>query len=93
MRCLPAPGHTPGLQAVAVNTKRGTAVIGSDCGHVFQNYRESRPSCLICDLPAWIASFERLKSRVSSPELLFPGHDRRMLSEYPAEGDSVTRLV
>jgi glyoxylase-like metal-dependent hydrolase (beta-lactamase superfamily II) len=93
LTCFPAPGHTPGLQAVAVETEAGTAVLGSDCGHVFQNYRESRPSCLICDLPAWIESFKRVKERASSDELLFPGHDSLMLTGYPREGDSVTRLV
>ena len=37
---LSAPGHTSGLQAVAVNTARGTAILGSDCGHLFRNYPE-----------------------------------------------------
>lgn len=93
VRCLPAPGHTPALQAVAVETEKGRAVLGSDCGHLFQNYRESRPSCLICDLPAWLKSFDRLKEQVSSPDLLFPGHDKRMFTEYPKEADGVTRLA
>lgn len=37
---LSAPGHTPGLQVVAVSTARGTAILGSDCGHLFRNYQE-----------------------------------------------------
>ena len=93
VRCLPAPGHTPALQAVAVETEKGRAVLGSDCGHVFRNYRESRPSCLICDLPGWLRSFESLKERVSSPELLFPGHDKRMSAAYPREAEGVWRLA
>jgi len=32
---LLAPGHTPGLQAVSVNTAKGTAILGSDCGQSF----------------------------------------------------------
>lgn len=91
--CLLAPGHTPGLQAVAVNTARGTAVLGSDCGHLFRNYREDRPSVLIADLPAWLRSFDKLKSRVSSPELLFPGHDAAMSTDFPRLAEGVTRLV
>ena len=34
---LLAPGHTPGLQVVAVNTAKGTAIVGSDCAHIFRN--------------------------------------------------------
>ena len=93
IRCVPAPGHTPGLQALVVKTEKGDAVLGSDCGHVFQNYRESRPSCLIFDLPAWLGSFDRLKGLASSPELIFPGHDKRMSEEYPQVAEAVTRLA
>ena len=93
IECLSAPGHTPGLQAVAVKTARGTAVLGSDCGHTFRNYREDRPSVLIADLPAWLRSFDKLKAKVSFPELLFPGHDAAMSSDYPKVAEGVTRLV
>ena len=93
LSCIPAPGHTPGLQAVAVETEKGRAVLGSDCGHVFQNYSEPRPSCLIFDLPAWFRSFDRLKSLASSPDLIFPGHDKRMAEEYPQVTEDVTRLA
>ena len=44
-----APGHTPGLQAVAVNTAGGTAILGSDCAHLFRSYREDTPSAFITD--------------------------------------------
>jgi glyoxylase-like metal-dependent hydrolase (beta-lactamase superfamily II) len=90
---LLAPGHTPGLQAVAVETARGTAVLGSDCAHVFRNYSEDRPSALITDLPAWLRSFDKLKKKVSAPELLFPGHDAAMKTDYPEIAEGVTRLV
>jgi glyoxylase-like metal-dependent hydrolase (beta-lactamase superfamily II) len=40
LECLLAPGHTVALQALAVNTRDGTAILGSDCGHIFRNYKE-----------------------------------------------------
>ena len=93
IQCLLAPGHTVGLQAVAVDTAKGTAILGSDCAHVFRNYHEDWPSALIVDLVGWMKSYDKLRARVSSPDLLFPGHDRRLLENYPEVAEDVTRLV
>ncbi|HSR12722.1 MAG TPA: N-acyl homoserine lactonase family protein [Thermodesulfobacteriota bacterium] len=93
IECLLAPGHTVALQAVAVNTAKGTAILGSDCAHTFRNYREDWPSCLIVDLVGWMKSYDKLRSRASSPDLLFPGHDKLMSTEYPEVAKDVTRLV
>jgi len=93
IRCLLAPGHTVALQAVEVNTARGTAILGSDCAHIFRNYREDWPSVLIVDLVGWMKTYDKLRARVSSPDLLFPGHDRRMLENYPEVAKNITRLV
>ena len=90
---LLAPGHTPGLQVVAVNTAKGTAILGSDCGHLFRNYEEEIPSIYITDLIAWMKTYDKVKSRVSSLDLLFPGHDVKMFTEYPGVAEDVTRLV
>ncbi len=90
---LLAPGHSPGLQVVAVETARGIAVVGSDCAHLFRNYEEEIPSCFIVDLIAWMKTYEKLKSKVSSPDLLFPGHDKKMLTDYPEVAEGITRLV
>lgn len=93
IQCLLAPGHTVALQAVAVNTARGTAVLGSDCAHVFRNYHEDWPSVLIVDLVGWMKTFDKLREKASAPELLFPGHDRRMLEDYPPVAQNISRLV
>jgi glyoxylase-like metal-dependent hydrolase (beta-lactamase superfamily II) len=90
---LLAPGHAPGLQAASVNTAQGTAIVGSDCAHIFRNYEEEIPSCFIIDMIAWMKTFDKLKSRVSSLNLLFPGHDIKMLTQYPKVAEDITRLV
>jgi len=90
---LLAPGHSPGLQVVAVNTARGIAIVGSDCAHLFRNYEEEIPSSFIIDMIAWMKTYERLKSKVSSPDLLFPGHDSKMLTDYPRVAEDVTLLA
>jgi len=93
IECLSAPGHTPGQQAVVVNTAQGKAIIGSDCGHVFANYRDDWPSAFSMDLPECLRTYEKLRSRASSIELIFPGHDVLMYDAYPRVADGVTQLV
>jgi glyoxylase-like metal-dependent hydrolase (beta-lactamase superfamily II) len=93
IQCLLSPGHTVALQTVAVDTVRGTAIVCSDCGHVFRNFKEDWPSSLIVDLVGWMKTYDKLRDRVSSPDLLFPGHDRLMLEDYPGVAQDITRLV
>jgi glyoxylase-like metal-dependent hydrolase (beta-lactamase superfamily II) len=91
--CMWAPGHTPGQQAVAVDTAQGKAIIGSDCAHVFANYREDWPSAFSMDLDACLRTFEKLRAKASSIELIFPGHDVLMYDNYPRVAEGVTQLV
>lgn len=87
-----APGHTLGLQVVRVNTAKGPTVVGSDCAHVFRGYREDNPSVFIMDMPAWMQSFDKVKSKAAI-DLIFPGHDVLMHQGYPKVAEDVTRLV
>ena len=93
IECLLAPGHDVALQAVRVNTARGKAVLGSDCAHFFRNYREDWPSIFIADLKAWMQSYDKLRKAASSADLLFPGHDPLMTTQYEQVAEGVTRLV
>ena len=87
-----APGHTPGLQVVRVNTAKGPAVVGSDCAHLFQGYREDTGSCYVMDMLAWIQSFDKVKSKAAI-DLIFPGHDVLMTDNYPKVAEGITQLV
>ena len=93
VECLLAAGHSVANQAVAVNTNKGTAILGSDCGHFFRNYREDWPSIFITNLVEWMKSYDKLRAKVSSMNLLFPGHDPIMTEDYPKIAEDVTRLV
>jgi glyoxylase-like metal-dependent hydrolase (beta-lactamase superfamily II) len=86
------PGHTLGLQVVRVNTAKGPTIVGSDLAHVFRGYREDNPSVFIMDMPAWIQSFDKVKSKAAI-DLIFPGHDVLMHQGYPKVAEDVTRLV
>lgn len=93
IECLLAPGHTVALQAVGVKTAKGTAILGSDCAHVFRNYQEDWPSSLIVDLVGWMNTYEKLRNKASSLDLIFPGHDVLMSKNYPQVAKDVTKLA
>ena len=93
IECLSAPGHTPGLQAVAVDTALGKAILGSDAAHVFRNYDEDWPSVFSMDLAVCLRTYERLRAIASSSDLIFPGHDVLMYDDYPLVAEGVTQLV
>lgn len=93
IECVLAPGHSVALQAVAVKTTKGTAVLGSDCAHLFRNYRDDWPSSLFVDLAALMRTYDRLVKKASSMDLLFPGHDPAMTTDYETITDCVSKLV
>jgi glyoxylase-like metal-dependent hydrolase (beta-lactamase superfamily II) len=90
---LLSPGHTIALQTVAVNTAKGTAIVASDCLHAHRAFRENNTSIFITDLIGWIESYDRLRAKATSIDLVFPGHDMSMATAYPKVAEDVTRLV
>lgn len=88
-----APGHTLGLQVAAVNTAKGTAIVGSDVAHTFFNYETDIPSAYIMDMVSWVKSYDKIRAKASSPELLFPGHDIRLMENFPKVAEDITRLA
>jgi glyoxylase-like metal-dependent hydrolase (beta-lactamase superfamily II) len=89
---LLTPGHTPGLQSVAVNTGQKEAIITSDCGHLWRNFKDDRPSAFITDMMAWLESYDKIRSRTTI-DLIFPGHDTALSRQYPEVAENVTRLI
>lgn len=89
---LLTPGHTVGLQSLACETARGRAIVASDCAHLARNVRDDRPSSLITDLVAWMESYDKLRARAAA-DLIFPGHDAALLTDYPRVAEDVTRLA
>ena len=90
---LLCPGHTVALQAVAVNTEKGMAIIGSDAAHLFSSYQTDIPSAIITDMIAWMKSYDKIRAKASSIELIFPGHDTALMDDYPKVAEDVSRLV
>jgi glyoxylase-like metal-dependent hydrolase (beta-lactamase superfamily II) len=90
-----APGHTPGLQMVGVQTQRGLVVMCSDAAPLYHNLFPSDarygtpqphlkliPPGIMYDFRQWYASMERISGIAN---MLIPGHEPEIskLSEIP----------
>jgi glyoxylase-like metal-dependent hydrolase (beta-lactamase superfamily II) len=77
-------GHTMGLQAVRVWTRRGWVVLASDAAHLYANLEQARPFPIVHDLGAMLEGFATLRRLASSPRHVVPGHDPLVMERYPA---------
>lgn len=76
-------GHSRGLQAVSVQTKRGVVVLASDAAHYYANITRGNPFPIVADVPENLESHERLFRLAGSLDRLIPGHDPRVMELYP----------
>ena len=77
VRCIPLPGHTPGLQGVLVDTAHGRVMIASDHCPLYENFEQLVPTGIIHDLEAWYTSTARIRALA---DRILPGHDMRVLA-------------
>ena len=77
-------GHTMGMQAVRVATRRGWVVLASDASHFYANMEQTRPFPIVYSVDDMVAGYERLRSLAASPGHVIPGHDPLVMQRYPA---------
>jgi glyoxylase-like metal-dependent hydrolase (beta-lactamase superfamily II) len=77
-------GHTLGLQAVRVNTRRGWVVLASDASHLYANLEQERPYPIVWSVGDMIEGYARLSALAQSAAHIIPGHDPLVLARYPA---------
>ncbi len=77
-------GHSRGLQAVSVNTRRGLVVLASDAAHYYANITRGNPFPIVADVPQNCESHERLYRLAGGLHHLIPGHDPKVMELYPA---------
>jgi glyoxylase-like metal-dependent hydrolase (beta-lactamase superfamily II) len=77
-------GHTAGLQAVRVNTRRGWVVLASDASHYYEHFESGRGFPLVFHVGDLIEGYGKLKKLAASPRHVIPGHDPLVMQRYPA---------
>jgi N-acyl homoserine lactone hydrolase len=87
IRVMLTPGHTPGIQAVCVQTREGVYTIAGDTIPLFENLNGPDqdhfiPSGNFTDLNEYFKSLDRIKAMGGT---ILPGHDPKVLerSVYP----------
>jgi glyoxylase-like metal-dependent hydrolase (beta-lactamase superfamily II) len=77
-------GHTPGMQVVRVNTRRGHVVLASDSMHYYENLHARNPFPILVSTIEYIEALEHVSDLGESDAHLVPGHDPAVLARYPA---------
>jgi glyoxylase-like metal-dependent hydrolase (beta-lactamase superfamily II) len=77
-------GHSRGLQSVRVKTRRGYVVLASDATHLYQHIDEGRVFPIVYNAGDVLEGYEILKRLASSRNHIVPGHDPKVLADYPA---------
>ena len=66
------PGHTPGLQGLAISTAEGIYVLGSDTFNLVENYEKAVPPGIHVNIDDWYRSYNQVR-RVA--DRVLPSHD------------------
>jgi len=82
-------GHTDGLQAVRVRTRRGWVVLASDASHLYANMEQGRPFPIVYNVGDMLEGYRRLRELAESPDHVIPGHDPEVLRRYPAPNEAL----
>jgi glyoxylase-like metal-dependent hydrolase (beta-lactamase superfamily II) len=86
-------GHTMGLQAVRVATRRGAVVLASDASHLYANMEQSRPFPIVWSVGDMIDGYAKLRALVGSTAHLIPGHDPLVMERYRAPKAELEGIV
>ncbi|MEW6257373.1 MAG: N-acyl homoserine lactonase family protein [Pseudomonadota bacterium] len=86
-------GHTAGLQAVRVWTRRGHVVIASDATHLYANMRGHRPFPIVHSVADMLEGHDLIQRLADSPDHVIPGHDPLVMRLYPPPTPELAGMV
>jgi glyoxylase-like metal-dependent hydrolase (beta-lactamase superfamily II) len=84
--------HTYESQHLLVNTSTERVLIASDDVWFYYNIQNLLSVPLTSDTGAYVKQLRRMKTLVSNPELIIPGHDALVLSKFPSVAKGVVRI-
>lgn len=77
------PGHSKGIMAVRVPTKRGWVMLAGDTSHYWANIRGRNPFPIVVNVEQMLASYKVIESLADGPDHVIPGHDPLILKKFP----------
>jgi len=86
-------GHTMGLQALRVATRRGWVVLASDASHFYANMEQVRPFPIVWSVAGMVDGYRRLRELADSAGHIIPGHDPLVLERYRAPSKDMQGII
>jgi glyoxylase-like metal-dependent hydrolase (beta-lactamase superfamily II) len=86
-------GHTMGMQAVRVATRRGWVVLASDASHFYANMEQTRPFPIVWSVAEMVDGYRKLRDLAQSSSHVIPGHDPLVMERYPAASSELTGIA
>jgi glyoxylase-like metal-dependent hydrolase (beta-lactamase superfamily II) len=86
-------GHTPGMQVVRVNTRRGQVVLASDSVHYYENLRAENPFPVLVSTIDYVKALRTVDGLADGPDHIIPGHDPMVLQHYAPPSPELSGIV
>lgn len=87
-------GHTDGVQAVRVWTRKGWLVLASDATHLYENMGKPNPFPIIFSLDDMLAGYTKLqKLAEGNLHHVIPGHDPLVMQMFPPVSKELTGVA
>lgn len=88
---VPLPGHTPGLQALLIETVRGPVMLASDALHYLENYQQRRPVQVTMNFPQALDAYDTIAALVGDD--VVGGHDPLDQTRFPSTAPGIYRVA
>src|SRR5262249_50153930 len=86
-------GHTPGMQVVRVNTRRGWVVLAADSLHFYENILTNNPFPVLVNVIDYVAAWRTVERLADTFDHIVPGHDPQVLRRYPSVRPDTTGIA
>lgn len=77
---------------VNANSKDDKILLASDASWYYYNLDHLLPVPLVIDPVAYVEALKRMKTLVSDPDLIIPGHDDLVFSKFPKVADWIVKI-
>ena len=74
------------------NSKTNKILIASDAIWFYYNLNNLLPATLCFDPVAYVEAMKRMKTLVTNPDLIIPGHDNLVFSKFPKVADGIVKI-
>lgn len=94
IRAFTGSKHTFENQYLLVNTgsEKNRILLASDAIWFYLNFEKSLPVSICMDTSAYVKAMKRMRTLVSDPRLIIPGHDNLVFSKFPNLTNQIVKI-